>query len=167
MLYLKNNGPHKKPYPKKSGGMAKVTEEIRATGPCLIGLKRLRPGRTGWRKLNTNSGTIAKRDKSTDEERIPINPEGRRVFWMSEAKYAPRIIQEKELTWVPLSVIAREFNRDTETIRQWAVNGLLLEIGYSVRKDFVGYWVVGVPNEQFSRFSRTSYQPVVNQIQTL
>jgi len=73
----------------------------------------------------------------------------------------------EEITWVPLSVIAQEYKRDVETIRRWAISGLLVEVGFVVRKDLTGYWSVGVPAQIYSTFSTRATSAVLSQSQNL
>lgn len=73
----------------------------------------------------------------------------------------------EEITWVPLSVIAVEYKRDPETIRRWAVNGLLVECGFSVRRDITGHWIVGIPQNIYATFSTRATPIVVNQSQSI
>lgn len=71
------------------------------------------------------------------------------------------------ITWVPLSVVATEYKRDVETIRRWAISGLLVEVGFVVRKDITGHWSVGIPENIYSTFSTRATPVVVNQRQSL
>jgi hypothetical protein len=68
----------------------------------------------------------------------------------------------EQLVWVPMSVIASEYKRDVETIRRWAISGLLVEVGFVVRKDLTGHWSVGVPPDIYSTFSTRATPVVVN-----
>lgn len=72
-----------------------------------------------------------------------------------------------DITWVPLSVIAAEYKRDVETIRRWALSGLLVEVGFVVRKDLTGHWSVGVPENLYSSFSTRATPVVVNSSQSI
>ena len=62
------------------------------------------------------------------------------------------------LTWVPLNVIAIEYHRSPESMRLWCVSGFMLELGYSLRKDELGRWQVGVPASLLAHFSEVSYR---------
>jgi hypothetical protein len=86
---------------------------------------------------------------------------------MEERKYAPRIVQDKEVTWIPLSMLAEEYNRSTRLMRQWVQTGFVLELGYAVRRDETGHWIVGVPHGLYRNFRKNRNQPVVNQTQNL
>jgi hypothetical protein len=72
-----------------------------------------------------------------------------------------------DLVWVPLSVIATEYHRDVETIRRWVHSGLLVQVGFVVRKDLTGYWSVGIPPEIYSTFSTRATPVVVNMHQSM
>jgi hypothetical protein len=73
----------------------------------------------------------------------------------------------EEITWVPLSVIAQEYKRDIETIRRWAHSGLLVEVGFTVRRDLTGHWSVGVPPAIYSTFTTKATPVVVNPPHTM
>lgn len=65
-------------------------------------------------------------------------------------------MDNEELAWVPITVIAVEYKRSPEFIRRWCVSGFILELGYSLRRDLDGRWLVGVPQPLFERFSSSS-----------
>ena len=73
----------------------------------------------------------------------------------------------EEITWVPLSLIAQEYKRDIRTIQRWAINGLLVEVGFAVRKDLTGHWSVGVPPDIYRTFETKATPLVVNPPQNL
>lgn len=72
-----------------------------------------------------------------------------------------------EKVWVPISSFARVYNRDTETIRRWIISGLIVEIGFSIRKELTGRWLIGVPMSEYSSFSLSCSTPVVKTQQTI
>jgi hypothetical protein len=63
-----------------------------------------------------------------------------------------------EITWVPIAVIAAEYQRTPQMIRNWVRSGLIVEIGFSVRKDITGHYIIGVPTSEFRNFSTQSSQ---------
>lgn len=63
---------------------------------------------------------------------------------------------EESITWVPVSVIALEYQRTPQFIRRWCSSGYILELGYSLRRDSLGHWLVGVPTPLFERFCDTA-----------
>jgi hypothetical protein len=71
---------------------------------------------------------------------------------------------QEEVVWLPLSAIAREYQKSAKQIRLWARDGLLIEIGFMVRRDPTGHWIIGVPSSAYRTF-RT--QPVVNPTQSM
>lgn len=64
------------------------------------------------------------------------------------------MIRQGSLVWLPLSDIAREYNRHPEAIRQWCKSGFIIELGYSLRRDETGHWIVGVPESMYRNFSK-------------
>lgn len=56
------------------------------------------------------------------------------------------------LVWIPASEIAREYNRTPRLIRVWCSTGFLIELGYRIRRDATGHWIVGVPHSQYRNF---------------
>jgi hypothetical protein len=77
-------------------------------------------------------------------------------------KYAPRIIQDKEVTWIPLSMLADEYNRSPRLMRRWAESGFIVELGYALRYDETGHWIVGVPHGMYRNFRTYRNPSVVN-----
>jgi hypothetical protein len=61
--------------------------------------------------------------------------------------------RQEEFVWLPISAIAREYNRDPESIRRWCLNGFMIELGYTIRRDETGHWIVGVPQYLYRNFS--------------
>jgi hypothetical protein len=66
------------------------------------------------------------------------------------------VMTASPVKWVPLSVIAIEYNRVPAAIRQWCSNGFILELGYSLRKDSTGHWIVGVPFSLWDKFGESA-----------
>jgi hypothetical protein len=62
-------------------------------------------------------------------------------------------MRDNERVWIPLSAVAKEYNRHPESIRRWCVSGFLIELGFSIRQDETGHWIVGVPRDQYQKFS--------------
>lgn len=58
-----------------------------------------------------------------------------------------------EITWVPVSMIAAEYHRTPQMIRNWVRSGFIVEIGFSVRKDVTGHYIIGVPTSEFRNFA--------------
>jgi len=78
----------------------------------------------------------------------------------------------QEITWVPVSVIAAEYQRTPQMIRNWVRSGFIVEIGFSVRRDMTGHFIIGVPTSEYEKFqnannAKLANQPVVNLSQTL
>jgi hypothetical protein len=64
----------------------------------------------------------------------------------------------EEITWVPVAVIAAEYQRTPQMIRNWVRSGLIVEIGFSVRKDVTGHYIIGVPTSEYRNFSTQKSQ---------
>jgi hypothetical protein len=69
-------------------------------------------------------------------------------------------------------VIAAEYQRTPQMIRNWVRSGFIVEIGFSVRKDITGHYIIGVPTSDYEKFERAKpanqrNQPVANLSQTL
>ena len=56
------------------------------------------------------------------------------------------------MIWLSVSHIAREYNRTPRQMRNWCANGLLIELGYTIRRDETGHWIVGVPQNIYRDF---------------
>jgi len=63
-----------------------------------------------------------------------------------------------EITWVPVSVIAAEYQRTPQMIRNWVKNGLIVQIGFSVRRDVTGHFIIGVPTSEYLKFAKQKVQ---------
>jgi hypothetical protein len=83
---------------------------------------------------------------------------------MADYKHIPRITKERELTWIPLSLLALEYQKSKETVRLWIKSGFIVEIGFHVKRDVTGHYIIGVPNNEFAKFSHPS---VVNHPTTI
>jgi len=71
------------------------------------------------------------------------------------------------LIWLPISAIAREYQKTPQMIRNWVKSGFILEIGYAVRRDVTGHFIIGVPVHLYANFTNNQIQPVVNQTQSV
>lgn len=63
-----------------------------------------------------------------------------------------------DITWVPVSVIAAEYQRTPQMIRNWVRNGLIVEIGFRVRRDVTGHFIIGVPTSEYEQFTTQKSQ---------
>ena len=63
-----------------------------------------------------------------------------------------------DITWVPVSVIAAEYQRTPQMIRNWVRSGLIVEIGFRVRRDVTGHFIIGVPTSEYRNFSTQKSQ---------
>lgn len=63
------------------------------------------------------------------------------------------LTRDGERVWMPISVVAKEYNRHPESIRRWCENGFLIELGFTIRRDETGHWIVGIPHSIFANFS--------------
>lgn len=63
-----------------------------------------------------------------------------------------------EITWVPVSVIAAEYQRTPQMIRNWVRSGFIVEIGFSVRRDVTGHFIIGVPTSEYENFTTQKSQ---------
>jgi hypothetical protein len=44
--------------------------------------------------------------------------------------------------WVRVSTVAREYNKSAMTIKRWCASGFMFRLGYRVKKDPKGQWLV-------------------------
>ena len=51
------------------------------------------------------------------------------------------------IRWLSVSEYAAEWNKDASTVRKWCCNAFALKLGYKLRRDPTGHWLIGVPNE--------------------
>jgi len=65
-----------------------------------------------------------------------------------------------DTVWVPVSDFAVEFNKNPVTIKHWIANGFLLELGYRVKRDFTGHWIIGIPTTEYFKNSATFAAPI-------
>jgi len=49
------------------------------------------------------------------------------------------------IKWVPVSALAREYQKHPFTIRRWITSGFIFTLGYRVRRDVTGHWRIGIP----------------------
>lgn len=52
------------------------------------------------------------------------------------------------INWEPVSVVAREYNKHSMTLKRWCKSGFILTLGYRVLCDPKGRWWVERPPEQ-------------------
>lgn len=52
--------------------------------------------------------------------------------------------------WIPVSQLAREYNKSKMTIIRWIDNGFLVTLGYRIWRDVSGHYYV-CPSSQASR----------------
>ncbi len=50
--------------------------------------------------------------------------------------------------WLTISQVAHDFNRTRQTIHDWVVTGFIITLGYQVRRDYRGYWLLLPPTPQ-------------------
>lgn len=50
--------------------------------------------------------------------------------------------KDEDSVWIPLSKLAKEFEKSRVTIHNWCVDGFLLTLGYRIRRDCKGHWTV-------------------------
>ena len=48
--------------------------------------------------------------------------------------------------WVPVSVVAKEYNKTSVTIKRWAATGFILHLGFRVKRDPKGRWLLSRSN---------------------
>ena len=60
---------------------------------------------------------------------------------------------EQDRVWLPISQVAKEYSRDPESIRRWCLSGFLIELGFAIRRDQTGHWIIGVPQSVYEKFS--------------
>lgn len=44
--------------------------------------------------------------------------------------------------WLPVSVVAREYNKDSKTIKRWCSSGFILRLGFVIKRDPKGHWLL-------------------------
>lgn len=68
--------------------------------------------------------------------------------------YRRRVTYDGDIVWVPLSVMAAEYNKAISTMTNWCITGFWIERGYRLRKECRGQWRVGVPQSEYAQFSQ-------------
>lgn len=61
---------------------------------------------------------------------------------------------DMDVVWVPTGELAHEYGKTPRTIVRWATEGFLLTLGYRIRRDTTGHWLVGVSREEHAKFQR-------------
>lgn len=74
------------------------------------------------------------------------------MICISTRRYQRRPIQDGDTYWLPLSIVAKEYNRHPCIMRRWCINGFFIELGYRVRRGEKGSWYVGATDEQLRNF---------------
>jgi hypothetical protein len=44
--------------------------------------------------------------------------------------------------WIPVSVIAKEYNKNSVTIKRWCSSGFILRLGFRIKRDPKGRWML-------------------------
>jgi hypothetical protein len=50
--------------------------------------------------------------------------------------------------WVTIADVARRLGKTRQTVHNWVTSGFILTLGYRVRRDYTGYWLLYPPSEQ-------------------
>lgn len=66
--------------------------------------------------------------------------------------YRRPIRYDGDFVFVPPSVVAIEFNKTRVTMMNWCRSGYFIELGYRIRKEPKGQWLIGVPQDEFAKF---------------
>lgn len=61
------------------------------------------------------------------------------------ARLANRIDSEDGYNWRTVSEVAREYQKAPITILRWCQEGFLLTLGYRLKRDTTGHWLIGCP----------------------
>jgi len=69
----------------------------------------------------------------------------------------------ESLIWLPVSAIACEYQKSPQMIRNWVKSGFIIEIGFSVKRDVTGHFIIGVPYSLYANFTNKQTNRVVNQ----
>lgn len=64
------------------------------------------------------------------------------------------MVEAAMIVWLPISELAVEYNRTPRLMRIWCANGFLIELGFRVRRDETGHWIVGVPEPVYQTFKQ-------------
>jgi hypothetical protein len=65
-------------------------------------------------------------------------------------RYRSRLRQARRLTddgylWRTVSEVAREYQKAPITIARWCEDGFILTLGYRLKRDVTGHWLIGTP----------------------
>lgn len=52
------------------------------------------------------------------------------------------VIDRHGTRWLPVTMLAREFNKSAMTMRRWCITGFILTVGYRTMRDVSGHWLV-------------------------
>ena len=52
---------------------------------------------------------------------------------------------ENDILWIPVSQIAREYHKNPWTIVRWIRDGFAAELGFVIKRDVSGRWLLGKP----------------------
>lgn len=52
----------------------------------------------------------------------------------------------QQTEWVPVSQIAREYQKHPMTIKRWCTSGFILHLGFRIKKDPKGRWLLSRVN---------------------
>jgi hypothetical protein len=63
-----------------------------------------------------------------------------------------RAINDGDVVWVPVSVMAEVFSRNPWTIRRWCIEGYIVQLGYRVKRESRGQWKIGVTPSEYRTF---------------
>lgn len=47
-----------------------------------------------------------------------------------------------EQNWIPVSVVARDYQKHPVTIKRWCSSGFILHLGFRVKRDPKGRWLL-------------------------
>jgi hypothetical protein len=49
--------------------------------------------------------------------------------------------------WLTIADVARRVGKTRQTVHNWVVSGFILTLGYRVKRDYTGYWLLQPPSE--------------------
>ena len=58
--------------------------------------------------------------------------------------------------WVTPPRLAVEFNKTEMTMRRWCYSGFILSLGYLLRREPRGRWLIGIPLDEYRTFRTAS-----------
>lgn len=61
---------------------------------------------------------------------------------------------DMDVVWVPASELAHEYGKTRQTIINWCADGFMLSLGFKVRRDPTGHWLVGLSREEHAKLER-------------